>query len=50
MRDIAVQIFPGFELLDAAGPLTAFEEARREVSLPAYRLVALSSECAACSR
>jgi transcriptional regulator GlxA family with amidase domain len=38
MRDIAVLIFPGFQLLDAAGPVTAFEEARRGVSPPAYRL------------
>jgi transcriptional regulator GlxA family with amidase domain len=38
MRDIGVLIFPGFQLLDAAGPVTAFEEARREVSPPAYRL------------
>jgi transcriptional regulator GlxA family with amidase domain len=38
MRDIGVLIFPGFQLLDAAGPITAFEQARREVSPPPYRL------------
>ena len=37
-RDIAVLIFPGFQLLDAAGPITAFEEAGRETMPPAYRL------------
>jgi transcriptional regulator GlxA family with amidase domain len=37
-RDIAILIFPSFQLLDAAGPLTAFEEARRETTPPAYRL------------
>jgi transcriptional regulator GlxA family with amidase domain len=37
-RDIAILIFPRFQLLDAAGPLTAFEEARRETTPPAYRL------------
>jgi transcriptional regulator GlxA family with amidase domain len=26
-RDFAVSIFPGFQLLDAAGPITAFEAA-----------------------
>jgi transcriptional regulator GlxA family with amidase domain len=38
MRAIGVLIFPGFQLLDAAGPLTAFEEACREVSPRPYRL------------
>src|SRR5215467_8179005 len=37
-RDIAILIFPRFQLLDAAGPLTAFEEARRQTTPPAYRL------------
>jgi transcriptional regulator GlxA family with amidase domain len=37
-RDIAILIFPRFQLLDAAGPYTAFEEARRETTPPAYRL------------
>jgi transcriptional regulator GlxA family with amidase domain len=36
-RDIAVLIFPRFQLLDAAGPLTAFDEARRRTMPPAYR-------------
>jgi transcriptional regulator GlxA family with amidase domain len=35
--NIAVLIFPGFQLLDAAGPITAFEEARDETAPPAYR-------------
>lgn len=38
MRDIAVLIFPGFQLLDAAGPITTFEEARHETAPPAYQL------------
>src|SRR5579864_4391963 len=37
-RDITVLIFPDFQLLDAAGPLTVFEEAGRETAPPAYRL------------
>ena len=37
-RDIAVLIFPDFQLLDAAGPIAAFEAAGRETSPPAYRL------------
>jgi transcriptional regulator GlxA family with amidase domain len=38
VRDIAVLIFPDFQLLDAAGPITAFEEACHETAPPAYRL------------
>jgi transcriptional regulator GlxA family with amidase domain len=38
MRDIAVLIFPAFQLLDAAGPITTFEEARHETAPPAYQL------------
>jgi transcriptional regulator GlxA family with amidase domain len=37
-RDIAVLIFPDFQLLDAAGPLTVFEAAGHEAPPPAYRL------------
>jgi transcriptional regulator GlxA family with amidase domain len=37
-RNIAVLIFPDFQLLDVAGPITAFEAARRETAPPAYRL------------
>ena len=37
-RAIGVLIFPDFQLLDAAGPLAAFEEAAREAAAPAYRL------------
>lgn len=37
-RSIAVLVFPEFQLLDAAGPTTAFEEATREAHPPAYRL------------
>src|ERR1700730_9134527 len=35
---VAVLIFPDFQLLDAAGPLTVFEVAGRETASPAYRL------------
>lgn len=41
-RDIAVLIFPDFQLLDAAGPLTAFEAAGRETAPHAYRLRVIS--------
>jgi transcriptional regulator GlxA family with amidase domain len=37
-RTIAVLVFPDFQLLDAAGPITAFEEAQSETTPPAYRL------------
>src|SRR5262249_13571683 len=37
-RTIGVLIFPQFQLLDAAGPITAFEAAGREGPRPAYRL------------
>ena len=35
---IAALIFPDFQLLDAAGPITVFEAAGRETAPPAYRL------------
>jgi len=41
-RTVAVLIFPDFQLLDAAGPITAFEEAAPEASRPAYRLRVLA--------
>jgi transcriptional regulator GlxA family with amidase domain len=37
-RDVAFLIFPDFQLLDAAGPVAAFEAAARETAPPAYRL------------
>ncbi len=37
-RTIEILIFPNFQLLDAAGPVSAFEEASRETASPAYRL------------
>lgn len=37
-RTIGVLIFPDFQLLDAAGPITAFEEAARLEMPAAYRL------------
>jgi transcriptional regulator GlxA family with amidase domain len=37
-RTVAVLIFPDFQLLDAAGPITVFEETRREPVRSAYRL------------
>src|ERR1700722_8265099 len=36
-RTIAILIFPDFQLLDAAGPISAFEAAGRESGTP-YRL------------
>jgi transcriptional regulator GlxA family with amidase domain len=38
MRTVAVLVFPDFQLLDAAGPITAFEVAGRATAPPAYRL------------
>jgi len=35
---VAVLIFPDFQLLDAAGPITVFEAAGRETAPPAYQL------------
>ena len=37
-RTIGVLIFPEFQLLDAAGPITVFEAAGRDAAPPAYRL------------
>jgi transcriptional regulator GlxA family with amidase domain len=37
-RTVAVLIFPDFQLLDAAGPIAAFEVAARQAAPPAYRL------------
>ena len=37
-RTVAVVIFPEFQLLDAAGPITTFELAGREAGLEAYRI------------
>jgi transcriptional regulator GlxA family with amidase domain len=37
-RTIGLLIFPRFQLLDAAGPIAAFEAAGREGPRPAYRL------------
>jgi transcriptional regulator GlxA family with amidase domain len=37
-RTIGVLVFPQFQLLDAAGPITVFEAAGREAAPPAYRL------------
>jgi transcriptional regulator GlxA family with amidase domain len=38
MRMTAIVIFPDFQLLDAAGPIAAFELAGREMGKPAYRV------------
>jgi transcriptional regulator GlxA family with amidase domain len=38
IRDVAVLIFPAFQLLDAAGPISVFETAGRTTTPPAYRL------------
>src|ERR1700730_4519449 len=37
-RTTAILVFPDFQLLDAAGPITAFEAGGRETAPPAYRL------------
>jgi transcriptional regulator GlxA family with amidase domain len=38
IRKIEILVFPDFQLLDAAGPVTAFEAASRERMSPAYRV------------
>jgi transcriptional regulator GlxA family with amidase domain len=38
MRTIGVLIVPDFQLLDAAGPISAFDAASREMPAPAYRV------------
>ena len=42
-RTIGVFVFPNFQLLDAAGPSTAFELANREIDPSAYRLCLLAT-------
>ena len=37
-RTVAVVIFPDFQLLDAAGPIAAFELAGRELGSQPYRI------------
>ena len=38
MRTIAILIFPDFQLLDAAGPIAAFDTAARDSTPPSFRL------------
>jgi transcriptional regulator GlxA family with amidase domain len=38
MRTVGLLIFPDFQLLDAAGPISAFDAASRGAAAPAYRL------------
>lgn len=41
-RFVQIVIFPGFQLLDAAGPVTTFEEANRETASAVYHLQIVS--------
>ena len=41
-RIVGVLIFPDFQLLDAAGPATAFDVSARLTTPPAYRLQMLA--------
>jgi len=41
-RLVQILVFPDFQLLDAAGPITTFEEANREMPAAAYRLQIVS--------
>lgn len=43
-REIGVLIFDGFQLLDAAGPIAAFEMPMRGMTPPPYRLTVYSKE------
>jgi transcriptional regulator GlxA family with amidase domain len=42
LRSIVFVIFPEFQLLDAAGPITVFEAADRLAAIPAYRLLVIA--------
>lgn len=42
IRSVAVVVFPEFQLLDVAGPITVFEVADRLAATPAYRLRVLA--------
>jgi transcriptional regulator GlxA family with amidase domain len=46
-RTVAVVIFPEFQLLDAAGPIAAFELAGREAGSPAYGTRVMASSAGA---
>lgn len=46
MRTIAFLIFPGFQLLDTAGPIAAFEMAERDVQ-GSYRLIIVAAQAGA---
>src|SRR5438045_4840455 len=43
-RTIGVLVFQNFQLLDAAGPITAFELSNREIEPSAYRLRLLETD------
>ncbi|HML12607.1 MAG TPA: GlxA family transcriptional regulator [Xanthobacteraceae bacterium] len=43
-RTVGILIFPQFQLLDAAGPITVFEAAGREGKPPRYRLRVMARE------
>ena len=47
IRTVAVVIFPEFQLLDAAGPIAAFELASRETGSPAYGIRVIASSAGA---
>ena len=42
MKNIGFVVFPGFNLLDFAGPLAAFDNANQFTATPVYRCVPLS--------
>src|SRR5215472_15460481 len=44
MRSVAILIFPKFQLLDAAGPIAAFEAGARQRQPAAYRLKVIARE------
>ena len=43
MKTIGFVVFPGFNLLDFAGPLAAFDNVNQFTDPPAYRCVAIST-------
>lgn len=44
MKTIGFVVFPGFNLLDFAGPLAAFDNVSQFTDPPAYRCVAISPQ------
>src|SRR5262249_61491610 len=44
LRTVGFYVFPGFQMLDFAGPAGAFEAANHELESPAYQVRVLAAE------